>query len=273
MRGRERRYRLYIDESGDHVLRDEKTLARPERRYLTLMGCWFVQRPDYLRFRDGLEALKQRHFPHDPDDSTQAVVLHRTAIRYCQGPFRPLRQDDARRRFDADLLELLRESEFVLFGIVMDKLGLRRQYVRAYHPYHVAVTFMLQRYCGYLNRVHSCGDVMAESRGATEDTELKAAYERIYQLGDVFGKRSADSYQAALTSKRLKLKKKTANIAGLQLADILAVPLWQYVLQKSGRAGRTPTEFEEAAFAVLEAKFNRKFSTGQTEGYGWRIFP
>jgi len=31
------RYRLYIDESGDHTYRD---IEEPARRYLGLTGCW-----------------------------------------------------------------------------------------------------------------------------------------------------------------------------------------------------------------------------------------
>jgi hypothetical protein len=32
------RYRLYLDESGDHVVRDFSNLAH---RFLCLLGCWF----------------------------------------------------------------------------------------------------------------------------------------------------------------------------------------------------------------------------------------
>ena len=40
----EDRFRLYLDESGDHVHRDTVEIAH---RYLCLLGCWF-RNPEYL---------------------------------------------------------------------------------------------------------------------------------------------------------------------------------------------------------------------------------
>jgi hypothetical protein len=55
----ENRYRLYLDESGDHVFRD---VAEPAHRFLCLLGCWF-RNPDYLRFHTALEDVKARPYP------------------------------------------------------------------------------------------------------------------------------------------------------------------------------------------------------------------
>ena len=60
----EDRYRLYLDESGDHVYRETNEIAH---RYLCLLGCWF-RNPDYLMFHEALEDLKTRHLPHHPDE-------------------------------------------------------------------------------------------------------------------------------------------------------------------------------------------------------------
>ncbi|MGA2867087.1 MAG: hypothetical protein ABSF95_21635 [Verrucomicrobiota bacterium] len=40
----EERYRLYLDESGDHVFNH---LEKPSHRFLCLLGCWF-RNPEYL---------------------------------------------------------------------------------------------------------------------------------------------------------------------------------------------------------------------------------
>ena len=50
------RYRLYIDESGDHMF---KKLAEPSHRFLCLIGSLFRGR-EYKRFHDQLEQLKQK---------------------------------------------------------------------------------------------------------------------------------------------------------------------------------------------------------------------
>ncbi len=54
---------------------------------------------------------------------------------------------------------------------------------------------------------------MAESRGATEDRQLKSAYQDVYESGSLHH-RNPDFYRRVLTSKELKLKNKQANIAG-----------------------------------------------------------
>jgi hypothetical protein len=43
-----------------------------------------------------------------------------------------------------------------------------------------------------------------------------------------------------LTSKEIKLKPKNANIAGTQLADLLAYPLKQEILVENGRISDVP---------------------------------
>jgi len=70
------RYRLYIDESGDHVFHSEETMKQDSHRYLNLLGCIFKM-DVYLDFHRKIEDFKQRHFPHNPDEP---VILHRSEI-------------------------------------------------------------------------------------------------------------------------------------------------------------------------------------------------
>lgn len=262
------RYRLYIDESGDHVMSDEAALRKEGHRYLALVGCW-IRGDKYKQFHDDLTSLKQTHFPHNPDEP---VILHREDIVACRGSFWRLHQQAAKQAFDDDWLELLHRTDFMLCGIVIDKLALRQKYWRPFHPYHTALEFLLQRYCGYLNHVSRKGDVMAESRGGRENKELAKEFTRIWTDGDM--QHDAEFVQRALTSRELKLKQKNHNIAGLQLADLLAHPLRLYVLTRNQATTTQPTEFEKRVFRLLESKLNRNLYTGgQVKGYGWSLFP
>jgi len=136
------RYRLYIDESGDHVFR---RLEDPAHRYLCLLGCWFSG-ADYRAFHTELEAIKQRHFPHSPDDP---VILHRADIINCRRWFWRLRDEKRRAAFDDDLLDVIGQAGFRMVGVVIDKRDLQQKHGdAAAHPYHLALGFMLQRYCG-----------------------------------------------------------------------------------------------------------------------------
>jgi len=260
-------YRLYIDESGDHVMEDETTLVRESHRYLALVGCWIA--PDvYPAFHLDLEALKMKHFPHNPDEP---VVLHRKDIVDRHRLFWRLRDDKKREEFDNDLIELFSRTPFTVFGAIVDKLAHKHQYLHPIHPYHMALNFLLQRYCGYLNHMSRRGDVMAESRGGLEDKELKSAFAYIWENGDMY--HPSDFYQRALTSKELKLKRKHENIAGLQMVDLLAHPVRRYVLVCHQATSEEPTDFERRMFKILEGKFNRHSYTGKVEGYGWVLFP
>jgi hypothetical protein len=173
----EERYRLYIDESGDHVFNH---LDQPSHRYLCILGCWF-RNPEYLAFHERLQVFKRDYIPHHPDDPP---ILHREDIINRRGHFTPL-QDPARAQaFDDALLALLGEAEFRAVGVVIDKLALREKYGEAAaHPYHLALGFLLQRYCGYLNHINRRGDVLAESRGGREDQLLMDSYARVHEHG------------------------------------------------------------------------------------------
>lgn len=260
----EERYRLYIDESGDHVFRQ---MEEPSHRYLCLLGCWF--RGDHYRaFHETLEGFKNRHLPHHPDEP---VILHREEIVNRRGAFWRLRDDTARDAFDRDLLDLIRNTLFQIVGVVIDKKQLQETYTTPAHPYHLAMGFLLQRYCGYLNHVNRRGDVMAESRGGHEDRLLKGSYEWVYKRGA--WQMKADVFQRALTSSQMKAKPKSANISGLQLADLLAHPIRQSILLEKGRIEGPLSPFAARLMAVVETKFNRHLYDGRVEGYGKVFFP
>jgi hypothetical protein len=263
--GFEERYRLYLDESGDHVFRE---VAEPAHRFLCLLGCWF-RNPDYLKFHEALEALKSRLLPHHPDDP---VVLHREDMLNARKAFKALRDPAVRAEWDDELLKLIAAVEFRVVAVVIDKQALRDHYGdAAAHPYHLGLGFMLQRFAGYLNHVNRSGDVMAESRGGAEDRLLKESYAYVYERG--VWKMPAHAFQAALTSRQLKLKSKSANISGLQLADLLGHPAKQWLLRRHGLIEEEPRPFARRLMDVVEGKLNRHLYDGRIEGYGTVLFP
>jgi hypothetical protein len=261
----EERYRLYLDESGDHVFNH---LEQPSHRYLCLLGCWF-RNPEYLAFHERLAAFKREHVPHHPDDPP---ILHREDIINRRGHFTHLQNPDVAQAFDDALLTLLGETEFRVVGVVIDKLALREKYGEAAaHPYHLALGFLLQRYCGYLNHINRSGDVLAESRGGREDQLLMDSYARVYAQGIWMS--PTIQFQRALTSKQLKVKRKITNIAGLQLADLLGHPLRQEILREEGLLPEGLAPFATRLLPVLDRKLNRHLYDGRVSGYGKVFYP
>ena len=260
----EERYRLYIDESGDHVFGH---LTEPNHRYLCLLGCW-VRGLEYRRLHRMMEDLKQRHIPHNPDEP---VILHREDIVNRRRCFWRLRNPEVTEEFDRALIALLGEAQYTVVAIVIDKLRLQENYETPAHPYHLAMGFLLQRYCGYLNHVNRVGDVMAESRGGRENRLLVDSFERVYERGA--WRIRAPFFQQALTSRRLKIEQKRANIAGLQLADLIAHTARKAILVEKGRSQQALSLFETRLMAAIERKFNRHLYDGRVEGYGKVLFP
>lgn len=254
------RYRLYIDESGDHTY---KLLEDPAHRYLALLGVWFRQDDDYVAFADALDTLKRDVFGPRPD---KPVVLHRSDIINRKGAFGILRDEAKATAFDEGLLQIVAEARFRMVCVIIDKQGHLNRYPSPFHPYHYCMAAMLDRYSGWLNYKNAVGDVMAESRGKEEDLQLAQAYGRVYESGTLMFPRQ--HHQRALTSKDLKLRSKRDAIAGLQLADVLAHPVKQACLAEQGLIQGGTLAFGARAYEVAGGKFNTNGRTGKVDGYG-----
>jgi Protein of unknown function (DUF3800) len=257
------RYRLYLDESGDHSSSHATDVGK---RYLGLIGAAL---PDdkFKEFAATLECLKETHLQYDPDEPP---ILHREDILAKRGCYGVLSDDGKRAQFNADLLRWVESSPCRIFAVVIDKLEHgKARYRTLKHPYHYCLHAMLERYCGWLKLKKYHGDVMAESRGKTEDMQLKAAYARVWSNGTRY--MGADVFQDTLTSKELKVKPKLANIAGLQLADILAHPLKRDVLVAYKRIPPMDECFGLQICQAAQKKYNRHEWNGITKGYG-RVF-
>ncbi len=254
--------RLYIDESGDHSpCADEDGIGK---RYLGLVGVMFERGATYEGFAADLEALKKKHFHSDPDDP---LVLHREDIVYRRGPFWRLKDEAVAKAFDNDLAAFIESASCTVIAVVIDKAThSKKTYRHLRHPYHYCLQALLERYCGLLNLKGWTGDVVAESRGKTEDRALKEAYTSVHQWGTSYLK-SADA-QKALTTREIKLKPKGQNIAGLQLADLLANPLTRDVLVLYRRLEDRGGPFADRVATAALKKYNKHLWNGRTQGYG-----
>lgn len=249
-------YRLYFDESGDHTAH---ALDEPRRRYLALCGLIFEVEA-YRRFQETFELLKKEFFQSDPDEP---VILHRDDILNRRGVFKVLQQESIRRAFDDRLMAAIRSAQFVGVVVVIDKRMHLLRYKSPLHPYHYCLAALLERYCFWL--AGRQGDVMGESRGGKEDTQLKAAYRAVHDGGTLPVR--PELFQSRLTSKELKLRPKDKNIAGLQLADLLAHPARVRCLHNHGVKDLAEGKFGTRMADLFWEKLRRR-SDGETKGWG-----
>ena len=257
------RYRLYIDEAGDHT-RSMSETDPIGRRYLCLLGVMVRMGEDYTRLQASVEEAKRAHLPYDPD---APPILHREDILHRRGAFHVLNDDATRAAFDGALIELVNTAPITIFGVVIDKFSHgSRAHRNLTHAYHYCLAAMLERYCGLLGFLGAVGDVLVEARGKTEDMTLKEEFRSIWEHGTFY--KSNSQTQKTLTSRELKIKPKNLNIAGLQVADILAHPVKRDVLLDRERIDSLGGVFADRIIKVAKAKYNHQRYDGRIRGYG-----
>jgi hypothetical protein len=259
------KFRLYIDEVGNP---DMGASEDPNHRYLSLTGVilelGYVEQTVHPR----MEAMKREFFGSHPDDP---VVFHRKELVNRRHPFEALRDPAVEERFNTELLRFLQETDYTVLTAIIDKLEHRDRYqVWRYDPYHYCLHVLMERYVMWLRRRRSQGDAMAESRGGKEDRRLKDSFERICREGT--DHMNSDQFRETLTSIQLKVKSKANNIAGLQIADLIAHPSLKTALAR--QAGQPPPENfgGQIGRILLERKYDRSPSGG-LDGWGIKWLP
>ncbi|MBI5446414.1 MAG: DUF3800 domain-containing protein [Deltaproteobacteria bacterium] len=259
------KYRLYVDEVGNS---DLGASHDSNHRYLSLTGVimelGYVDRTAF----PAVEELKRTYFGSHPDDP---VVFHRKELVNRKHPFEALREEATVRAFNSDLLGLLRRLDYTVISVVIDKLEHQERYqVWRHDPYHYCLEVLVERYVLWLRGRGAMGAVMAESRGGREDRRLKDSFERVAAEGSDFIE--PEVFTAHLTSRQLKVKPKANNIAGLQLADLLAHPSFRATLARRHRQPLPENFGGEIAKVLEEAKYNRS-RDGRIEGWGRKWLP
>lgn len=259
------KYRMYVDEVGNS---DMKPSHVANDRYLSLSGV--IIDLDYVTTTvfPNLEQLKTKYFGAHPDEP---IVLHRKELVNHKPPFEATRDPQVETEFNGDLLDLLRNLDYVVITAVIDKLAHLQKYkVWQHDPYHYCLMVLVERFTQWLNARGVRGDAMAESRGGREDERLKKSYTRIYVNGTDWV--APDLVQARLTSSQLKVKAKANNIAGLQIADMVAHPSFRAVLARHEGRDLDATFGGRIGDILVRAKYRRS-PIGRIPGFGTKWLP
>ena len=252
-------HRLYIDEVGNSDLQSSDD---PNHRFLSLTGVVIELAHVRNAVHPQMEAMKAKYFGAHPDEP---IIFHRKEMINARGLFSPLQNQSVKEAFDAELLGALQAWEYTVISVCVDKKAHKERYtVWRYDPYNYCLAVLLERFSFFLRRRGFRGDVLAESRGGTEDRRLKESYARLYRDGSDFV--APETFEKALTSRQLKVKPKANNIAGLQLADLVAHPSRNEILDEQGLLGRAIAPFAQKVIAILQTKYDNL--NGKIAGHG-----
>ena len=242
------KYRLYVDEVGDAGL---KHVGDLQHRFLSLTGV--IAESDYVRGRihPELESIKNHFFDSHPDEP---VVLHRKELINATWPFHALRDSETRAAFDAGMLTLIRDWDYRVLTVCLDKQAFVAASLNATHdPYNYCLTTLVELFGNWLDLCESVGDVMVETRGSKEDKKTKEHFRILWETGTTGT--GARPLQNLLTSREVKINAKDKNISGLQLADLFAHPLHSSILNEHGFLGRPLAPHAAQILAILETKY------------------
>ncbi|MEA1977956.1 MAG: DUF3800 domain-containing protein [Chloroflexota bacterium] len=239
---------MYVDEVGNP---DLESSSNPLHRFLSLTGV--IVDLQYVRkiLYPQMEELKSDYFDSHPDDP---VIFHRKEILNAKHPFENLRNQKIRTKFDIDLLKYLTDWEYIVISVCLDKKSHKETYqVWRYDPYHYCLALLLERFTFFLEQHMVNGDVMAESRGGKEDLRLKKSFSKLWSEGTEY--LNPDRFHNVFTSKQLKVKPKANNISGLQLADLIAHPSRNEILDENGLLERSLPPFGTKVIEILQRKY------------------
>lgn len=260
-------YRLFVDEVGNGDLKGAEN--DPNIRYLSLTGVLTPLKTHNDVIQPRLDAFKEKLFGHTPDIP---VVLHRREIMRREGPFATLRDPGKLDEFNNYILEELHRIPYLVITVQIDKKKHLEQYgVWHFDPYHYCMRCLVERYVMYLKSRNIQGDVVVEARNKSVDKKLKASFARVYSNGTEHI--PARIVQMHLTSRDIHMRAKTANVAGLQIADLLAHPSARYMRFIKDQMEQ-PADFgTKIVDILLKKKYRRCPRTLRVEGFGLKWLP
>jgi hypothetical protein len=219
---------LFIDETGDH------SLSKIDKSYPIFVLSGIIVDENY---HDGdltkmLNDFKQKHF------GTSDVILHSQEMTHPQNAksreYIKFMDVAFRRKFYKDFEHLLLQLDIsVVACVIMKNKHFANYGLEARDPYLLSFDNLLNRLVFDLDD-NQRGKIIAESRNSVLDNQLEIAY---------LGSRVEGTNKVQPAEIKLKLdssisfRQKSDNIAGLQLADMVASPIARHYLGKPERLG------------------------------------
>lgn len=244
-------------------------LDEDNHRYLSLSGVAMEVSHARDHLSPACDWIKANVFDHDPDDP---VIFHRSDIVKRKKAFGVLNNPEKAKLFDRAIMRLFIGTQYAVITAMVDKKALAaKSEWRNRHPYHFLMEIMVEKYVQFLERKNSRGDIMPEGRKGKKDKALETAFLEVCEKGTYYIGRSR--IEARLTTTRtLKFRYKSDNVAGQQLCDLLAHPSHIYIRKCQQHQVVLGSFCSRVVETLVSSKYDRS-ATGQISGYGIKYFP
>lgn len=243
------KYFLFLDESGDHGL----TNIDEQFPIFVLSGI-LISESNYKLMSAQLADIKKEFW------GNKKVIIHSRDIRKCQNEFTILFDEEIKKNFYSKINDLITTQNYVIISSAINK----DKYIKLYgrlsdDVYEISLSFIIERAVFYLDDFASnvnALNVIIEKRGSKEDQKLNDHFNSLLSRGTGFVK----PIRIKNYNSNCKFQHKKEDVAGLQVADLIAYPIARYVLDP---------ERANPAFDLLASKFYSK----NKKRFGLKIFP
>lgn len=215
------KYYLFIDECGDHNLSNYD----PGFPVFTLCGI-LVSRHNLNKINKAFEELKTDIF------GDSGVIIHSVDIRKWRGIFSVLADDGLRMKFFEGIESILSRQDYVIVSCTILKELLSKFCVRGEEDdvYGLSLSYLIERSIFYVDNnsggIPSEISIVVERRGKKEDSKLVNYYNGLRNKGTKWV--SAGRLRSRIRD--FGFKRKSDNIIGLQIADLIAYPITIHLL-------------------------------------------
>jgi len=209
---------MFIDECGD------QNLAAFDQTFPIFTLCGVLMSHSQLcDMETKITALKKKYW------GDKVVILHSHDIRKCNKEFKILFDLDVKKQFYNDLDAILGQKDAytaVTCSILKDPYI--RQFGKFNDIYGQSLSFLIERSIFFLDDVSEDADlhIMAEMRGRQQDKNLLNYYNKLRDVGTHWV--TPERLQSHI--RKFNFLSKKQNVTGLQLADLIAYPIAQYLL-------------------------------------------
>ena len=244
---------MFIDENGNSSLKGiTRAISRgdsvPEDEKHFSVTSVIVEKTNINNIKDTFVAIKNRHWPDegcfDYDGKYQKVCLHSYEIRNRKGPFNHsvINRDE----FLSELTVTMGDFPIHIRTAYINKALLLGQYYKPNQPYHLALTFLLERLVKFNMKNDDKAIIILEARGKDMDHSLLMHLNEIVNTGTPYC--TPAIFHLRIEGIYFNPKRPSADLKksyyGLEIADLCGFPIHKYCRQS----------IKDQSFLVIENK-------------------